>query len=59
MTSGRSPATGIELLIHKFRKEFEIPENLEDYSAAEKKYLKWCLLEGKPGNPDRQVDLGG
>jgi len=64
MTSGRNPATGIELLIQKYRKEFEIPENLdyysaEDYSAAQKKYLKWCLLEGRHGNPGKPVYLEG
>ncbi len=55
MKTEQNPPTGITLLIQKFRKEFQIPENLnyysdEDYSEAEKKYLKWCLLEGKHRN---------
>jgi hypothetical protein len=64
MDSGQHPATGIKLIIQKCRKAFELPENLdyysaEDYSAAARKYLKWCLLEGKLGNPGKQVDLEG
>jgi hypothetical protein len=62
MTNGQHPTNGIKLVIQKCRKAFELPENLEyyspeDYSAAARKYLKWCLLEGKLGNPDKNVDL--
>ncbi len=43
---------GIELLVKRCRAIFEIPENLNhyseaDYKIAEKKFLKYAILEGK------------
>ena len=43
---------GIKLLIKKYKKTFQIPENMkyyskEDYKVAEKKFIKFALLEGK------------
>ena len=43
---------GIKSLVKKYRTMFEIPENLnhyskEDYKIAEKKFLKYAILEGK------------
>jgi hypothetical protein len=43
---------GIQLLVRKYRAMFEIPENLnhyseKDYKMAEKKFLKYAMLEGK------------
>ena len=40
---------GIKLLIQKCRKEFRQTENIEfyadeDYKAAERKFVKFCLL---------------
>ena len=40
---------GIKLLIRKYRKEFRRKENTdfytdEDYKAAERKFVKYCLL---------------
>jgi hypothetical protein len=45
-------AAGIKSLVKKYRTMFEIPENLnhyskEDYKIAEKKFLKFAILEGK------------
>ena len=42
---------GLKLLVEKYRKEFQIPENLNFYSAknykiAERKYLKYALGTG-------------
>jgi hypothetical protein len=64
MTSGQHPANGIKLIIQKCKKSFELPENLdyysaEDYSAAARKYLKWCLLEGRHENPGKRNNLDG
>ena len=43
---------GIQLLLKKYRNMFQIPENLNyysqsDYKVAEKKFLKFVLMEGK------------
>ena len=43
---------GIQLLVKKYRNMFQIPENLDyysktDYRIAEKKFLKYALMEGK------------
>jgi hypothetical protein len=43
---------GIKSLIKKYRVMFEIPENLNhysetDYKIAEKKFLKYAILESK------------
>jgi len=43
---------GIDLLITRYKKMFRIPENLNHYSEddfrlAEKKFLKYALMEGK------------
>ena len=64
MSSGQHPANGIKLIIEKCRKTFELPENLdyysaEDYSVAARKYLKWCLLEGRLGNTGKPIDTEG
>ena len=42
---------GLKLLVEKYRKEFQIPENLNFYSEknyrnAERKYLKYALGMG-------------
>ena len=44
--------TGIQLLVKKYKKIFQIPENLEyyskeDYKTAEKKFLCYALLGRK------------
>jgi hypothetical protein len=44
---------GLKLLLKKYRKIFRIPENLDyysekDYQGAERKFLKYALLQGKP-----------
>jgi hypothetical protein len=44
--------TGIQLLLKKYRSLFQIPENLNyysraDFKIAEKKFLKFALMEGK------------
>ena len=44
--------TGLRRMIRKGRQRFQIPENTnhyspENYKQAEKKYIKWCVLEGK------------
>jgi hypothetical protein len=43
---------GIQLLVKKYRDMFQIPENINhyseaDYKIAEKKFLKYAILEGK------------
>jgi len=43
---------GIKRLLKKYRDLFRVPENLNyyskaDYKIAEKKFLKYALLEGK------------
>ena len=48
----QSKNSGLELLVEKYRKEFQIPENLDFYSEknykiAERKYLKYALGMGK------------
>ncbi|MBC8392178.1 MAG: hypothetical protein H8E17_06410 [Deltaproteobacteria bacterium] len=47
-TQGNS---GIKLLVKKYKAMFRIPENLNfysehDYQIAERKFLKFALLEG-------------
>jgi len=47
-----SRSNGIERLLRRARREFRIPENLyyyqsEDFKAAEKKFLKLCLIQGR------------
>jgi hypothetical protein len=42
---------GIDLIVKKYRKKFQIPENInhyseEDYKSAERKYLKYILKHG-------------
>ena len=42
---------GIDLILKKYRKKFQIPENInhyseEDYKIAERKYLKYVLKHG-------------
>ncbi len=53
MNNGNGTPQGIELLLEKCRNEFRRPENTDyyaadDYKAAERKFVKFCLL----GNPD-------
>ena len=43
---------GIKLMVQKYRKAFRVRENLEFYSeedfiVAERKFLKYALLQGK------------
>ena len=43
---------GIKSLVKRYRAMFEIPENLNhyseaDYKIAEKKFLKYAMLEGE------------
>ena len=43
---------GIKLMIKKYRKEFRVRENLdfyseEDFIIAERKFLKFALLQGE------------
>jgi hypothetical protein len=43
---------GLKMLLKKYQKLFRIPENLnfyseKDYQVAEKKFVKFALLEGK------------
>ncbi len=47
----RSEKSGTKQLISRYRKKFRIRENLdhyseEDFRAAEKKFLKLCLIKG-------------
>lgn len=49
--SYQSKNCGLKLLVEKYRKEFQIPENLKFYSEknykiAERKYLKYALGMG-------------
>jgi hypothetical protein len=42
---------GIRQLVQKYKQEFRIPENLnhydvEDYRAAEKQFVRFCLKNG-------------
>ena len=51
MTARRSDMEGIEQLIRKYRQALRLPENvkyysLEDYQAAEKQFVKFCLENG-------------
>ena len=44
---------GLKLLLKKHRKIFRIPENLDyysekDYQVAERKFLKYALVQGNP-----------
>lgn len=44
---------GIKRMIQKYRKAFRVRENLEfyaeeDFIVAERKFLKYALLQGKP-----------
>jgi hypothetical protein len=46
----RSPH-GIRQLVQKYKQDFRIPENLnhyadEDYHAAEKQFVRFCLKNG-------------
>jgi hypothetical protein len=48
----RSEKSGTKQLISRYRKKFRIRENLdhyseEDFRAAEKKFLKLCLIKGQ------------
>jgi hypothetical protein len=43
---------GFELLLKKYKKIFQIPENInyyseEDYQKAKRKFLKYVLVKGK------------
>jgi hypothetical protein len=43
---------GLRKIIRQGKQMFSIPENTDHYSAenyrlAEKKFIKWCVLEGK------------
>jgi len=45
-------STGIQLLVKRYKKLFQTPENLRyysktDYKTAEKKFLYYALLERK------------
>ncbi|MEN8246907.1 MAG: hypothetical protein ABFS43_18615 [Thermodesulfobacteriota bacterium] len=51
MDSRNHQNSGMERLLHQGRRRFRIPENLdyyspEDFKAAEKKFLKLCLIKG-------------
>lgn len=55
MLDERKINTGIKLLIEKYRKKFQIPENFNHYSKkdfqeAEKKYIKYRLFHGGSRN---------
>ena len=50
--SYQSKNCGLKLLVEKYRKEFQIPENLnfyseKNYKIAERKYLKYALGMGE------------
>ncbi len=54
MSKGNSTTQGIELLLEKCRNEFRRSENTDyyaadDYKAAERKFVKFCLL----GHPEQ------
>jgi hypothetical protein len=43
---------GIKLLIEHYKRIYRIPENLnhyseEDYQEAEKKFVKYCIVNGR------------
>jgi hypothetical protein len=45
-----SKETGLSKKISEGRRQFAIPENIKHYSpsnykAAERKFIKWCILE--------------
>jgi hypothetical protein len=47
----QNESCGLKLLVEKYRKEFQIPENLnfyseKNYKIAERKYLKYTLGMG-------------
>lgn len=49
-----SPRNGLECLVKHLRTEFRIPENLnhyskEDFRAAERKYIEYCIDFGLIG----------
>lgn len=51
---------GIKLMIQKYRKAFRVRENLEFYSeedfiVAERKFLKYALLQGKSTTESRHI----
>lgn len=51
MKKNMNGGDGLQRLIDKLRKEFRIPENVnfysdEDFLAAERKFLKYALLNG-------------
>lgn len=46
-----TPASGMDRLVEKYRRQFRIPENLDYYSErdfqfAEREYLRFCLTRG-------------
>jgi hypothetical protein len=50
--------SGIKLMVKKYRKAFRVPENLdfyseEDFILAERKFLKYALLQGKSATTSR------
>ena len=52
MEQDTSRETGILLLIKEYKNQFNIPENLDNYSQAdyqnaEKRYVKYCLQNGR------------
>jgi hypothetical protein len=52
MEKDTSRETGILLLIKEYKNQFNIPENLDNYSQAdyqnaEKRYVKYCLQKGR------------
>ncbi|MGA9535781.1 MAG: hypothetical protein WBR24_07715 [Desulfobacterales bacterium] len=51
MDSDGRAEEGIKQLVQKYKREFRIPENLnhyavEDYRAAEKQFVRFCLKNG-------------
>jgi hypothetical protein len=53
MEPAGKPGDGLELLVEKWRSEFQRPENTNfytqnDYKEAERKFIKHCLSNG-PG----------
>ncbi len=51
MRGDTSKTAGIKLLIKEYKKQFNIPENLnyyskKDYQEAEKRHVKFCLHNG-------------
>jgi hypothetical protein len=52
---------GLKRVLQRARKVFRIPENteyysVEDYKLAEKKYIKYCVLEGRCIRADNNRD---